>query len=748
MTVDVQLSSSGPSPENEPVVPTKTILLPRALPHQVEVLGDTSRFKVVTAGRRWGKTVVGLISVIEGHGPEREMIGALQGGNIWWVCPTYVIATQIWRDLKRSLADVMTYKSEVEKRIELPGGGAITVRSTDNPDSLRGSGLDGLVIDEAAMVKESAWTEALRPALSDRLGWCIFISTPKGRNWFWRAFERAADRPNWKRWQRPTAENPKILPEEIEEARSELSPLVFAQEYEAQFITPTSGQIQPEWFKYYDVNEFGSTFYNLVTENEDSTKPAEIKSWSTEDLFRFQTVDLATSSKQTADFTVISTWGLTPDNELILLDCFRKRLEGPDHIPYLRQAYAAWHPAFIAMETTGMQLSIVQSAIAEGLPIKPVPADKDKVARAQNVMALMSHGKVYFRRDADYLDAITAEMLDFPDSASHDDFVDTLAYAGILVAMRPTKKLLFPKADRLISIFNLPSVVSGEEGTLDQSAFSFIAAREGTNAVDTKGLGPDWMCAYGDELESILGAIDPSFTSNADIPWHVHLSVSTGAQSAAIALSRISSWELRVRTVEGAPFETEVPIFEVPLILRIIPAKGSTQIDIGAVSDFVIALRQIRRFLVTSSSISGFHATSIAQKLTRAGIISTGGHWDMKTGLVEATGQDVKVDRQAYTDLQLAVNDKRIKMMKSGWALYELLQLEDEGNNKVVGIKETADAVAGAVGFIARFGHYVLALPNSDYITYDDLLPVEDRGGYDLGFGYGVQVTDLGYYNL
>ncbi len=74
--------------------------------------------------------------------------------------------------------------SESERLIVLPGGGEFQVKSADNPDSLRGAGLDGVVVDEAAYVKEEAWTEALRPALSDRRGWAMFISSPNGYNWF------------------------------------------------------------------------------------------------------------------------------------------------------------------------------------------------------------------------------------------------------------------------------------------------------------------------------------------------------------------------------------------------------------------------------------------------------------------------------------------------------------------------------------------------------------------------------------
>ena len=113
----------------------------------------------------------------------------------------------------------------------------MTVRSADNPDSLRGEGLDYVVIDECAFVPESAWTEALRPALSDREGHAIFISTPKRRNWFFRLWQQGfANDKEWQSWQFPTVANPHINPDEIEAARKTLPSDIFRQEYLAEFL--------------------------------------------------------------------------------------------------------------------------------------------------------------------------------------------------------------------------------------------------------------------------------------------------------------------------------------------------------------------------------------------------------------------------------------------------------------------------------------------------------------------------------
>lgn len=228
---------------------TPIVRLPRPLPHQLPVLMSPARFKVVACGRRWGKTAVGLLKALRGHGPTRRCLrGAIDGGKIWWVAPTYLIANEIWRDLKRATKDAWLDKSEDEHRIELPGGGSVAVRSADRPDTLVAVGLDGLIIDEVGKVKEAAWKESLRPALADRQGWASLIGTPKGRNWFFDLFDLAPKRPGWGRWQRPTSDNPLVPPAELEQCRLEMGSIIYSQEIEAQFVSGIGLLFDREWF--------------------------------------------------------------------------------------------------------------------------------------------------------------------------------------------------------------------------------------------------------------------------------------------------------------------------------------------------------------------------------------------------------------------------------------------------------------------------------------------------------------------
>lgn len=205
------------------------IRFPKLHPSQRAVAEDAARFRVMAAGRRWGKSRLGsALCVAEG----------LQGRRAWWIAPSYKVANVGWRMIRRLAYNVPGVEiRQVDRAVLFTSGGEVSVRSADNPDSLRGEGLDFAVLDECAFMKEDAWTHALRPALSDRRGRAMFISTPTGRNWFWRLWQRGLDGGDeWHSWQLPTSDNPYIDPAEIEAARDSMPVDVYRQEYEAAFL--------------------------------------------------------------------------------------------------------------------------------------------------------------------------------------------------------------------------------------------------------------------------------------------------------------------------------------------------------------------------------------------------------------------------------------------------------------------------------------------------------------------------------
>lgn len=198
---------------------------------QWRVWTDPARFRVVVAGRRFGKT---YLVVHELYRAARTGYGK----RVWFVAPTYRQAEQIaWRDLKRMIpAAAIAKKNESDLSIILRGyESEIALRGAENYDNLRGVGVDFAALDEYADMDPAAWEEVLRPALSDRRGEALFTGTPRGFNHFYDLFQRAHTEPDWTAFQFSTLDGGNVPAHEIEAARRELDPRVFRQEYEASF---------------------------------------------------------------------------------------------------------------------------------------------------------------------------------------------------------------------------------------------------------------------------------------------------------------------------------------------------------------------------------------------------------------------------------------------------------------------------------------------------------------------------------
>jgi predicted phage terminase large subunit-like protein len=298
-------------------------------------------------------------------------------------------------------------------------GGSIAVRSADTPHRLRGEGLDFLVMDEAAFVKPDVWQQVLRPTLTERKGGALFISTPIGmNNWFYELWEMAEGKGDWERFQFPSWSNPLVDKEEVEQAKTEVGSIVYAQEYLAEFVEAGQGLLKPEWLKYFKEK---NGRYFTGSENV-----------SLDECTRFATVDLATSVSETADYTVIASCAVTPQGKILILDVDRQRMQAPDIIPRIRQKMAEYDLQWVGMERAGFQLSLIQFAKRDGLAVKELKADKDKISRAMPLAARMESGDIYFRQGAMWLPDVERELMTFP-VGHHDDIVDAISY-GVLCA--------------------------------------------------------------------------------------------------------------------------------------------------------------------------------------------------------------------------------------------------------------------------------------------------------------------------
>jgi phage FluMu gp28-like protein len=307
-------------------------------PHQgqAEVHHSSARFKVLAAGRRWGKTRLGVNECLD---------VAAQGGRAWWVAPSYKTSEVGWRPLRRIGGKIGAEIRKVDRMINLPSGGSVQVRSADDPNSLRGEGLDFVVLDENAFMKEEAWTEALRPSLSDRQGKALFISTPKGHNWFWRLFQQGKDKKNkeFKSFQFPTSTNPYIAPEEIEAAKRTLPERIFEQEYLAMFLDDAGGVFR--------------RVMDAATATEQITP---------EDGHEYV---MGVDWGQMVDFTVIIVMDITT-NSVVFMDRFNQ-IDYMIQSERLKALVNRYKPTTVIAEVNAMGQPIIERLLDDGLPIQP-----------------------------------------------------------------------------------------------------------------------------------------------------------------------------------------------------------------------------------------------------------------------------------------------------------------------------------------------------------------------------------------
>ena len=202
---------------------------------QASIGHDDTRFRVVVAGRRFGKTYLSVREMAKfGRHPNRKIV---------YIAPSYRQGKQtVWQDLKTRLGDLGWIKrvNETELTVSLINGTVIMLRSADNYDSMRGLGIDFVVFDEFADIKLETWTEVIRPALSDREGHAMCIGTPKGfGNWAKNLWDQGQDPDftDWSSYQYTTLDGGNVNAEEIESARLDLDERTFRQEYMATFET-------------------------------------------------------------------------------------------------------------------------------------------------------------------------------------------------------------------------------------------------------------------------------------------------------------------------------------------------------------------------------------------------------------------------------------------------------------------------------------------------------------------------------
>jgi phage terminase large subunit-like protein len=379
-------------------------------PAQLEIFHSEARFKVVAAGRRFGKSRLAAWILL---------IKALQSDSkdVFYIGPTFQQSKDImWAMLKELGDGLIAAAHENTAVLTLVNGRKIYLKGSDRPDTLRGVGLAYVVLDEYASMKPNVWEQIIRPTLADVRGGAMFIGTPAGKNHFYDVYQDAMELDDWEAFQFNSTDNPFIPADEIEAARSSMSSMSFRQEFEASFETFTGGVFKEEWFKKGPEPEEGSYVIaidpagfesiekerNLKRSRLDETAIAIVKidrdKWWVKSILHGRW-----NIKETAKKILTSAIKVESSTVGIETGSLRNAI-----LPYLEDE----------MRTQGQYVSIIEMR----------HGGKKKTERiVWSLQGRMEHGQITFNEDVDWK-SFVSQMVDFPNRMSHDDMLDALAY--------------------------------------------------------------------------------------------------------------------------------------------------------------------------------------------------------------------------------------------------------------------------------------------------------------------------------
>jgi len=229
---------------------------PRPFQEQMHAGMESHRWSIIVAHRRFGKTVCVINHIIK-----MATLCSYPRPQFAYLAPTYAQAKKVsWEYLKHYTSTIPNCKiNESELWIQLPNQGRIMLAGADNPDSLRGIYLDGVVLDEVAQMKPSAWREVIRPTLSDRNGWAVFIGTPKGINMFYDIWIEAQDDPSWYKAMFKSSKTKLVPSEDLEAAYRTMGESQYLQEYECDWSANNVDTIM----SYLEVNDAMNRNYHV-----------------------------------------------------------------------------------------------------------------------------------------------------------------------------------------------------------------------------------------------------------------------------------------------------------------------------------------------------------------------------------------------------------------------------------------------------------------------------------------------------
>jgi len=377
---------------------------------QLEIFNSEKRFKIVAAGRRFGKSYLSAWLLL---------LKAIQADSkdVFYIAPTFQQAKDImWAMLKDLGRDLITAAHENTAVLTLINGRKIYLKGSDRPETLRGVGLAYCVLDEYANMKPQVWEQIIRPTLADVRGGALFIGTPAGKNHFFDLYNDAFEDDDWDAFQFTSIDNPFLAADEVEAAKKTMSSMSFRQEFEASFETFTGGIFKEEWFKVDEEPEEGSYVIavdpagfeaiekerNLKRSRLDETAIAIVKidrdKWWVKDILHGRW-----NIKETAKKILHSAIKVESATVGIETGSLRNAI-----LPYLEDE----------MRTEGRWVTIVD--LRHG--------GKKKTERITwSLQGRMEHGQISFNTDRDWRD-FKSQLLDFPNHLAHDDLLDALSY--------------------------------------------------------------------------------------------------------------------------------------------------------------------------------------------------------------------------------------------------------------------------------------------------------------------------------
>lgn len=300
---------------------TVVLQLPRLREDQFKIVMHPAKVKVCAMGRRWGKTVmVGTTG----------LAAAARGQKVGWGAPNYKNTGPLWRWAVLQVAPLVAAGVAVinraDRAIEFPlSGGRLGIYTLDNYDAIRGDAFHLFAIDEAARVPEEAWTDVIQPTLADYDGEAFLISTPLGRNWFWREWMAGKQDGEYiTSFTAPTTDNPiPQIQRAAERAKLRVPERTYRQEWLAEFVEDSLTLFSPSWYD-------GQNRYNPLEPRHANTALARYMSW-----------DTGFKDDEGAAYSACVVGDLMPDYKLQLREVYRERLNFPSLIMEIKRlAYA------------------------------------------------------------------------------------------------------------------------------------------------------------------------------------------------------------------------------------------------------------------------------------------------------------------------------------------------------------------------------------------------------------------------